>query len=112
MHTELKDICNSFKEFYETMYRSAPTCPHTQNIFFKYVKPLDEGSKAELDTQITFIDRKKKNALQAMQPNTTPGPDGLTVEFYKHFFDRLNRLFLKMTQEAYLKQQLPESLTQ
>ena len=32
MHTEQKDICNSFKEFYETLYRSELTCPHTQNI--------------------------------------------------------------------------------
>ena len=46
-----------------------------------------------------------------MQPNKTPGPNGLKVEFYKHFFDRLSPLFLKMTHEAYLKQQLPESLT-
>ena len=109
MHTEPTDICNSFKEFYETLYRSEPTCPHTQNTFLEYVKPLDEGSKAQLDTLITLAD--VKNALQAMQPNKTPGPDGLTVEFYKHFFDILSALFLKMTQEAYLKQQLSESLT-
>ena len=46
-----------------------------------------------------------------MQPNKTSGPDGLTVEFHKHFFDRLSSLFLKMTHKAYLKQQLPESLS-
>ena len=70
MHTESTAICNSFKEFYETL----PTCPHTQNTFLEYAKPLDEGSKAELDTPITLVDLK--NALQAMQLNKTPGPDG------------------------------------
>ena len=46
-----------------------------------------------------------------MQPNKTPGPDGFTVELPSHFFDRFSPLFLKMTQEAHLKQQLPESLS-
>ena len=91
MYTEPTDICNSFKDFYETLYRSEPTCPHTQNTLLEYVKPLEEGSKAELDTPITLVDLK--NALQAMQPNKTPGSDGLTVEFYKYFFDRLSPLF-------------------
>ena len=53
-----------------------------------------EGSKAELDTPIILVDLKKI-ALQSMQPNKTSGPDGLTVEFHKHFFDRLSPLFFK-----------------
>ena len=89
MHTEPKDICNSFKEFYETLCSSKPTCLHIQNTFLEHVKSLVEGSKAELDTPIILVDLKKI-ALQAM-----PGPDDLTVEFHKHFFDRLSPLFFK-----------------
>ena len=46
-----------------------------------------------------------------MKLNKTPGPDGLTTEFYQYFFQDLGPILLKMIQESHKKQTLPDSLS-
>ena len=40
-----------------------------------------------------------------MKLNKTPGPDGLTTEFYQYIFQDLGPILLKMIQEAHKKKQ-------
>ena len=62
MHTDPKDICNSFKDFYETLYSSEPTCLHTQNTFLEYVKSLAEERKKGRTRHTNNFGRSKKIA--------------------------------------------------
>jgi hypothetical protein len=47
-----------------------------------------------------------------MQNNKTPGPDGLTAEFYKHFFPILSPLYLKVVSEAFEGNSFSKSFTE
>lgn len=47
-----------------------------------------------------------------MRAGKSPGSDGLTVEFYKCFMDKLTPLLLQMYNEAFEKGVLPPTLSQ
>ena len=53
-----------------------------------------------IDEPITVFDLKK--ALFDMREEASPGPNGLTVKFFKMFFDELSPLFIKLI-SAYVK---------
>ena len=52
------------------------------------------------------------NALKTMKHNKTPGNDGLTVEFYKKFWDLISNLLVDCFNEPYEKGELSNSQTQ
>ena len=108
-HTDPHKISDSFKKFYKNLYTQEETCPTTQDRFLQYAKPLNDTDRTDLETPFTLDDLK--NALSQMKLNKTPGPDGLTTEFYQHFFPDLGPILLKMIHEAHKKQTLPDSLS-
>ena len=73
----------------------------TQDQFLQYAKPLYDKDKTDLETPFTLEDIK--NALTKMKLNKTPGPDGLTTEFYQYFFQDLGPILLKIIREAHNK---------
>ena len=68
---------------------------------------LSEVEKQKLEENLTLDELK--NALFSMQPNKTPGLDGLTKEFYCKFFDILGPPLHDMYLECYEKGELCES---
>ena len=50
------------------------------------------------------------NALKSLNLNRSPGLDGLTVEFYLHFWDVLALLLLRPANECFLRGSLLESM--
>ena len=50
------------------------------------------------------------NALKSLNLNRSPGLDGLTVEFYLHFWDVLAPLLLLVANECFLRGSLPDSM--
>ena len=50
------------------------------------------------------------NALKSLNLNRSPGLDGLTVEFYLHFWDVLAPLLLRVANECFLRGSLPDSM--
>ena len=108
IHTEPKDITNAFKDFYHKLFTKERTNSTIQDEFLLHARPLQDQDKENLNTPITI--QNLNCALSDMKPNKSPGPDGLTSEFYKHFFDLLSPLFLKMIEESHRNKQLPPSL--
>ena len=51
------------------------------------------------------------NALKSLNLNRSPGLDGLTVEFYLHFWDVLAPLLLHVANDCFLCGYLPDSMT-
>ena len=108
-NTDLHKISEAFKQFYKNLYKQEQTCPTTQDRFLQYAKPLKDTDKTDLETPFTLEDFTK------MKLNKTPGPDGLTTEFYQHLFQDLGPILLKMIQEAHThthkNQTVPDSLS-
>ena len=50
------------------------------------------------------------NALKSLNLNRSPDLDGLTVEFYLHFWDVLSPLLLRVANEYFLRGSLPNSM--
>ena len=62
--------------------------------------------KALIDTPITIQDIK--TAINALHNDKSPGPDGLTAEFYKAFMPSLAPLLLTLYTTSYLQGALPQ----
>ena len=111
IQTDTHKITNAFKDFYSTLY-SAST-PNTadnssqQTDYMKYTVKLTDTQKQTLDTPID-IDLVQ-TSLNSQSKNSSPGPDGLSPEFYQAFFPTLSPLFMAMLKEVFDKEGLTES---
>lgn len=65
------------------------------NSFFKLPKP-NKKQTDQLDMPLTLDEFN--TALNKMPNNKVPGPDGFPAEFFKHFWNIISPLFLKMVQ--------------
>ena len=89
--TEKSEICNVFKNFYSELYKEEETDDNIQNSFLNFTRKLNEEEKLECGSQITVNELEK--ALLSMNVNATPGPNGLTVSFFKKFFNALKPIY-------------------
>lgn len=74
---------------------------------------LSEETKNDLDGKLSI--QELKEALTHMNTGKAPGPDGLPIELYKRFSDKLLPILLlphllEMYNESYRKGILPPSL--
>ena len=100
--TDEKQILSMIKMYYDDLYNSTTT--ETQESFETFIEnleipKLDDKERDELDGPLTYEECKK--SLEAFQNGKSPGVDGLTVEFYKHFFDLIGLDLLASLNRAY-----------
>ena len=97
MHTEagetIKDprrILNEQKSFYEKLYTS------NYRIKFEMNQPpprtVNEELKKKLDGELTL--EELAQALSTTERNKSPGPDGISADFYKVFFIKIKHTLL------------------
>jgi hypothetical protein len=55
---------------------------------------IDRGGRGIGET--FFSEREIKEALEEMNPNLAPGPDGLTMAFYKTFWESVKGPMMEM----------------
>ena len=96
--TDQTEITAAFRNYYKELYGKEPTDPDIQKTYLKYVKKISDEDRDCIDSDITMIDLRK--ALNQMNENSAPGPNGLTVKFYKTFFTELAPLLVKMIDRA------------
>ena len=98
--TELHDIITESYDFYKSLYTAQPTDPNKQTEFLNIETPiltahdwnLCEGYVTEHELQLT---------LQTMENNKSPGLDGLSTNFYKHFWPLLGSELTNIYNYAY-----------
>ena len=85
--TDPKDILQEEKTFFKTIYTSKNMDPNLPefNHFFEADKALPDTMAETCEGTISL--EECANALKNMEINKTPGTDGLTVEFYRYFWD-------------------------
>uniref|UniRef100_A0A1A8EWE2 Reverse transcriptase domain-containing protein n=1 Tax=Nothobranchius korthausae TaxID=1143690 RepID=A0A1A8EWE2_9TELE len=94
-------ITKELTSFYSKLY-SAAFSETDSNLFFDHIKnfiPSIDDDFAELcDADITMLELD--NAVKNLSLNKSPGCDGLTSNFYRHFWDLLKNPFILMLTEA------------
>ena len=97
--TDINKIPNVFREFYHNLYSNQSTESDTQDNFLSYARKLSDEQREIIEQPITALELK--NALFSMREEASPGPNGLTVKFFKTFFDELSPLILKLLDAAF-----------
>lgn len=91
-----KCINDAFVEYYENLYKSQyPDNMDKLDQFLDQLQlpTLSEETKNDLDGKLSIQELKK--ALTHMNTGKAPGPDGLSIELYKRFSDKLLLIYLK-----------------
>ena len=59
------------------------------------------STKERDELVLPFTEEEITKALKEMKNNTAPGPDGLSIEFYKAFWANIKHLFVEMFSKPY-----------
>jgi hypothetical protein len=103
------DILEVFANFHSTQFRSEDIDPDICDFFLSDVPKLDKERSDLLEGEISK--EELLSTIKAMQNNSSPGPDGLTKEFYLFNFDVLGDVLLRVVHLCFLKGTLPSSST-
>ena len=106
--TDPEGIKSTFLEFYTELYDRQESNIHSQNRFLEFVRKLNDEQKRQTDEDIK--ESEILEAISSCKNNKTPGPDGLSAEFFKCFLVDLMPLFKAMIEESLERGELPESL--
>lgn len=108
-----QEINNSFRSYYMKLYNSECTSgSEIQKTFLdNLVLPsIPEEHKDEIGKDISL--QEVVEAIDLMKAGKAAGPDGLPIDIYKKFKDKLVRPMLDMLVEAFTENKLPMSLNE
>ena len=106
--TDNKEIVETFEKYYTQLFATEQTDANIQVQYTKITKALQDDQTKEMNKPFTLQDMKV--TLHNMNKNKTPGPDGLTTEFYNFFFTTLGPILHATLEEAYNNMELPNSM--
>ena len=107
--TDKAKIKNILFEHYKNLFEYERENEEAQNEILNYSKKLSDFERDILDEELDFEIFDK--ALKSLENEKTPGPDGLTTEFYKTFFVQLKPLFEKLVLSILEENRLATSQT-
>lgn len=99
-------------EFYYTELFNAPSDKQNDNVvrhFVSFVTPLTEEECSAISG--SFTQQEIELAIDQLPISKTPGPDGISGEFYKAFKFLLSPVLLKIFKLAFDLDTLPQSFT-
>ena len=104
---ETSEIKETIYNFYRTLYKKDPEDVSIQDTFLDTVHirvfPSDKDSMdLPLDAEELLV------SLTSLQANKTPGPDGLTREFYLHFWETIKHPYIRCVDEIRRNDELSE----
>jgi hypothetical protein len=77
IQTDTQKVAHAFEEYYKNLYTEEPVKSDIQDDFLQYARKLPDTDKEALDTALTLTDITQ--AVNTMQKDKSPGPDGLTT---------------------------------
>ena len=96
------EILKIERSFYQELYARDEGVEF--NMENKYGIYVPKEIRTQQEEQITTMDIKE--AIKLMNNDKTPGQDGIPVDFYKVFWVKLERPFMEMMEENYIKEEL------
>lgn len=103
-------INNTFRSYYESLYRSQGSASQLQiQTFFNNISLpiISDKDRDYLNSPIT--PEEVLAAIQSMSSNKSPGPDGFPSEFYKSFWPELSNILVPALQNILDQGTIPET---
>ena len=97
IHTDNDKILEILEKYYTKLFSKEDVDINMQNHFLQYATKLTDQQRDLLETPVTHAHIQE--ALQSMDTDSAPGPDGLTYKWYRQFWTKLSPFFLKMIDE-------------
>ncbi|CAM2103812.1 unnamed protein product [Caretta caretta] len=85
--TDPEEMCGRARDFYTSLFSPNPTDPDACEVLWEELPTVSVGDRDQLELPLTLAEFSE--ALRRMPTNKSPGMDGLTVEFYRAFWDIL-----------------------
>ncbi|CAM5082955.1 unnamed protein product, partial [Natator depressus] len=85
--TDPEEMCGRARDFYASLFSPDPTDPGARGVLWEELPTVSVGDRDRLELPLTLAEFSE--ALRRMPTNKSPGMDGLTVEFYRAFWDIL-----------------------
>ncbi|CAM2111690.1 unnamed protein product [Caretta caretta] len=85
--TDPEEMCGRAWDFYTSLFSPDPTDPGACGVLWEELPTVSVGDRDRLELPLTLAEFSE--ALHRMPTNKSPGMDGLTVEFYRAFWDIL-----------------------
>ena len=105
----LPEMMAAHEAFYSDLFSREMLDLTSQRDLFSYVKSrLSESEQASCEGPLTLAEALE--ALQRSNRNKSPGADGLTVEFYSQFWDKLGEPLVSVFNQGLARGELPESM--
>ncbi|CAM2104883.1 unnamed protein product [Caretta caretta] len=80
-------MCGRARDFYTSLFSLDPTDPGACGVLWEELPTVSVDDRDRLELPLTLA--KFSEALRRMPTNKSPGMDGMTVEFYRTFWDIL-----------------------
>ncbi|XP_064463044.1 uncharacterized protein LOC135373931 [Ornithodoros turicata] len=101
------EVIRGFEEFFRNLYTSCPVDVAGTDSFLDGLLTLSDVDRVSLELPLTI--EELDTAVTTAASGTSPGPDGLPVEFYVTFWPLLRRFFLGVLQTSLSGEPFPES---
>ena len=106
-----RDIIERQMEYYKMLYTAKPSneedvCEH----LFDNIKTLNDDDKMKCEGLLTL--QECEHALKTFHKGKTPGNDGITAEFYQHFWTEIKHTFVECLNYAFTQDELTTSQRQ
>ncbi|CAM2106257.1 unnamed protein product [Caretta caretta] len=85
--TDPLEMCGRAHDYYTSLFSPDPTDPGACRVLWEELPTVSVGDQDRLELSLTLAEFSE--ALHCMPTNKSPGMDGLTVEFYRAFWDIL-----------------------
>ncbi|CAM2096462.1 unnamed protein product [Caretta caretta] len=105
--TEPAEMCRRARVFYTSLFSLDPTDPSACRVLWKELPTVSASDRDWLELPLTLAEFSE--ALCHMPTNKSPGMDGLTMEFYRVFWDVLGPDLVTVWAEALQSGVLPLS---
>lgn len=106
-------IANKITEFYQKLYSSSYSAPKAEDLLKQikqYIPQIDNDFKESCEKDIDMAELNK--AVMCLKLDRSPGTDGLTGNFYRHFWQSLKNLLFQVFNETINNSTLSTSMKQ
>lgn len=109
--TNPDDIMAEFENNYRTLFSASTSAQNVQLLdqFVSLIKPLTDEDCSLVSGPVT--QKELELAIDQLPLSKTPGPDGISGEFYKAFKGRLCPILMRIFSEALESEAFPQSFT-